>query len=210
MRIVRIIDISPPVSERIAVWPGDVPYRYAKNLDAEAGDHLTLGSIHTTLHLGAHADAPSHYGASEPGFGERDLEDYFGDCQVMHVGELDEERVYPRDLPGPIVAPRLLIATGTFPDPETWNPDFASLSPELVEYAHAQGVILLGIDTPSVDPMRDRSLHAHRAVLRHDLAILEGLVLSHVPDGTYTLSAFPLRLQGVDASPVRAVLVDGL
>ena len=66
---------------------------------------------------------------------------------------------------------------------------------------------LVGIDTPSIDPQESEDLPAHRAAADHDIAILEGLVLEHVAPGRYTLAAFPLRLEGADASPVRAVLI---
>ena len=64
----------------------------------------------------------------------------------------------------------------------------------------------MGLDTPSVDPFSSRDLPSHQAFLRHDMAILEGLVLDDVPEGLYELVALPLRLAGFDASPVRAIL----
>jgi arylformamidase len=103
----------------------------------------------------------------------------------------------------------VLLRTGTFPDPDQWNEDFAALSPELVHALAAQGVRLVGIDTPSVDPMTSKALEAHNAVADHDMAVLEGVVLDAVPPGLYTLVALPLRIEGADASPVRAVLVAG-
>ena len=102
--------------------------------------------------------------------------------------------------------PRVLFATGTFPDPENWNRDFAALSVELVDFLHERGVITVGIDTPSVDLFESKDLPAHKAILRCNMSILEGLVLKNVPEGTYELIALPLRLVGFDASPVRAVL----
>ncbi|SVD36830.1 uncharacterized protein METZ01_LOCUS389684, partial [marine metagenome] len=63
------------------------------------------------------------------------------------------------------------------------------------------------IDTPSVDLFSDKDLESHNAIARHDMAVLEGVVLADVPSGTYTLIALPLNLEGADASPVRAVLV---
>jgi arylformamidase len=67
-------------------------------------------------------------------------------------------------------------------------------------------VILVGIDTPSVDLFASKDLPAHGRFLAHGMAILEGLVLRDIPDGDYELIALPLRLEGFDASPVRAVL----
>lgn len=204
----RLIDISPLVSPRIAVWPGDVPYARAVSLAIAQGANLDLSAITTTVHVGAHADAPSHYAADGAPSDQRALELYYGPCQVMRVDVPRGARVRPEHLTGPLRAPRLLLRTGTFPDPERWNTDFAALSPELVEHVFAAGGVLIGIDTPSVDLFDDKRLESHQALHRRDMANLEGLVLDHVPEGLYTLIALPLRLEGADASPVRAALVD--
>ena len=105
-----------------------------------------------------------------------------------------------------ITKPRVLLATGTYPDTGTFNTDFAALSPELVDWLAARGVNLVGVDTPSVDPADSKGLPAHKAFLKNDVYILEGLVLADVPEGRYELIALPLKLAGFDASPIRAVL----
>ncbi|TDI13662.1 MAG: kynurenine formamidase [Acidobacteria bacterium] len=203
----QLIDISPALTEDLAVWPGDVPYRRYTSSCIDAGDHLELSSIRTTVHVGAHADAPSHYVKGGQGIGERSLEYYYGPCQVLQVNTVPGRRIFPGDLDGTIQAPRLLLKTGTYPDPRRFHEDFSSLSPELVRHAHDAGVILIGIDTPSVDPFSDKMLESHQALARHDMANLEGLVLEAVKPGHYTLIALPLRIPDADASPVRAVLI---
>jgi arylformamidase len=203
-----IYDLTPPISPRLAVWPGDTPPSREVLCDLARGDNMALSTLHATVHLGAHADAPSHYGAGAPAIHERDLSYYLGPCQVMRLRVPRHTRITPA-LPRPVVAERLLLATGTFPDPEQFTQDFAALSPELVEFVHGEGVKLVGIDTPSVDLFESKDLPAHRACLRFGLAILEGLVLADVPEGIYELIALPLRLVGFDASPVRAILRSG-
>ncbi len=99
-----------------------------------------------------------------------------------------------------------MIATGTYPDPLEFRQDFAALSPDLIDWLADAAVFLVGIDTPSVDPADSKELPAHEAVRRHDLNILEGVVLDGVPPGLYELIALPLRLTEFDGSPVRAVL----
>lgn len=197
-------DVSPVVDESTAVFPGDCAYR--RHVAATFADaNLALSSIETTVHIGAHADAPSHYAADGISIEARDIRRYMGPCQVMHVP--GKSRILPSDLRDPIRAPRLLIATHSFPDPSAWQADFGALSPELIHHVADRGVTLVGIDTPSIDPANDRDLLAHKAVFERDLAILEGLVLLDVPEGVYTLVALPLRLRGAEASPVRAVLL---
>jgi arylformamidase len=201
-----IYDITPPISERLQVWPGDTPPRREILCDLSRGDNITLSSLHATVHLGAHADAPSHYGKTAPAIHERSLDYYLGPCQVMRIPLPRSSALTPQMVSKPIQAPRLLLATGTFPDPEHFNQDFAALSPELVDFLHSQGVKLVGIDTPSVDLFDSKDLPVHKTFLLHDMAILEGLVLRNVPEGLYELIALPLNLVGFDASPVRAIL----
>ncbi len=201
-----IYDITPPISEQLAVWPGDTPPRREVLCAIERGDNITLSTLHATVHLGAHADAPNHYGHPAPGIDARSLDFYLGPCQVVHLPTPPRTRIEPERLPLPPRAPRLLIATGSFTDPQHFATDFAALSPELVEALHGHGVRLVGIDTPSVDLFDSKNLPAHHAFLRCDMAILEGLVLNDVPEGVYELIALPLKLVGFDASPVRAVL----
>ena len=202
-----LIDISPLIDPAIHVWPGDTPYVHTVNLDIAAGSNITLSDIRTTVHVGAHTDAPNHYVADGEDIASRRLEYYLGPCVVMGVDVARGECILPRHVDAArVTAPRVLFRTGTFPDPRSWNNDFASLSPELVDFLHERGVILIGIDTPSVDPFDSKELEAHHAFARHDMAPLEGVVLDGVADGEYELIALPLRLRNADASPVRAVL----
>jgi len=205
--VTRIVDISPLVSPRLGVWPGDVPYSAEWALQIAQGANIDLSAIRSTVHLGAHADAPRHYAGGAPGIHARELERYYGPCQVMEAAIGRGERVRPHHLTQPVRAERVLFRTGTFPDPEKWNADFGALSAELIEYLWRSGVHLVGIDTPSIDPQDDQVLESHHAVAARDMAILEGLVLTHVDPGLYTLVALPLKLEAADASPVRAVLL---
>jgi arylformamidase len=177
------------------------------NLDMHAGANLTLSDIRTTLHVGAHTDAPNHYVADGADIASVDLDVFVGRCNVIEVAVNRGERIMPSHIDGKrIDAPRVLFRTNTFPDPRSWNDDFAGLSPELIEALHARGVVLVGIDTPSVDPFQSKALEAHNALARCGMANLEGVVLTNAGEGDYELIALPLRIKGGDASPVRAVL----
>ena len=203
----KIIDISPPITEKLSVWPGAPAYTKEMLLDVDQGDHLSFSKITTNLHLGAHVDGPNHYAEKQEGIGERSLHYYVGDCQVLYANTPVGERVQLSHLSTQkIAAPRVLIRTLSFPDPNNWNSDFCSLSVELIESFAEQQAILVGIDTPSIDPEDCKELPAHKAVAKNNMAILEGIVLKDVKEGVYQLSALPLPLVGADASPVRAVL----
>ncbi|MHC5110615.1 MAG: cyclase family protein [Planctomycetota bacterium] len=201
-----IYDITPAVNSALCVWPGDTPPAREVLCDMKQGDNLTLSTLRATVHLGAHVDAPSHYGADAPSIESCAIDLYIGKCQVISVNVARGVRVSMTDISCPVEAPRVLIRTSSYPDPSKFNEDFAALDPELVDAMAARGVRLIGIDTPSVDLFSSQDLPSHQAFLRNDMAILEGIVLADVEDGVYELVALPLKLEGFDASPVRAIL----
>ena len=205
----KVYDITPAITPALNVWPGDTPMSREVLCEIEKGATVTLSTLRATVHLGAHADGPNHYGAGHEGIGERSLEYYLGACQVVDAPGARGRRVTIDDMAGGIGQvreKRVLIRSATFPDPTAWNSDFAGLDPALVDALHERGVITVGVDTPSVDTQDSKDLPAHKAFLRHGMSILEGLALASVPAGRYELIALPLKLMGFDASPVRAVL----
>ncbi|MFO0831865.1 MAG: FAD-dependent monooxygenase [Phycisphaerales bacterium] len=212
--LTTLIDISPTVSEALGVWPSDTPFSREVLLDTEKGNNITLSTIRSTVHLGSHADASNHYAKQNEGAKGIDrmpLAHYIGECRVVRARPREEVgawRVRPADIHEfeCIKEARVLIETGSFPDGTRWNSDFAGLSVELVDALAARGVVTIGIDTPSVDLQDSKDLPAHRAIFRHGIAILEGLTLASVDPGVYELFAQPLKIDGCDASPVRAVL----
>ena len=204
----EIFDISPMINRDVAVFPGDTPFEENFALEISKGHNLTLSHIKTTVHLGAHTDAPSHYLPHGTGMEKRSLEYYLGPCQVVAVSIGRGKRIGVKAIGATeIKAPRILFKTGTFPNPWKWNGDFASLSAELIEELASKGVRLVGIDTPSIDLAGDIILESHQAVGQFDMAILEGIILDDVPEGLYDLIALPLKIEGADGSPVRAVLL---
>ena len=204
-----LYDITPAVTGSLAVWPGDTPPTREVLADLTRGDTITLSTLRATVHLGAHADAPSHYGVDAAAIDACPLEPYLGPCRVVRIAAARGTRIPPSAIPDDLRSERVLIATETYPDPTSFNEDFAALEPSTVDLLHKRGARLVGIDTPSVDLFASKDLAAHRRFLAHDMAILEGIVLSGVPEGDYELIALPLKLTGFDASPVRAILRKG-
>lgn len=203
----KVFDISPVISAKTAVFPGDCSFSRKEVMSCKEGDHLTLSQMTTTMHIGAHADAPNHYSKEGVGIADRALDYYLGPCQVIHVEIERGQRIAVADIDSKdIIQERVLFYTNSFPDPNHWNSDFNSFSPELIDFLHSKGVRLVGIDTPSVDPEDSKKLESHARIHKNDMAILEGIVLSDVPEGIYELIALPLKIHEADASPVRAVL----
>lgn len=202
-----IYDISPVIHEGIAVFPGDTPFKSEFLMQTAEGDFLTLSKFSGTVHLGAHTDAPNHYAKDKEGISDRSLDYYLGPAQVIRLDIPKNTRITPEFLKNKkIQAPRVLFYTGSFPNPDQWTNDFCAFSAEAIEWLHTQGVKLVGIDTPSIDLAEDKILQSHTMVHRHNMAILEGIVLDKVPEGVFELIALPLKIKGADASPVRAIL----
>ena len=199
-------DISPLIDEDLAVWPGDTSFSFVDQLRIEEGAPVHLSTLTLSCHTGAHADAPGHYIAGAAGIDAVPLEPYLGPCRLFDVRPADG-RIRPADLEGcEIDAPRVLFRTRDGGDRTVFPDPFTCLTPELVDWLADRGVILIGLDTPSVDLVDSKDLPCHKALFRHGIVNLECLQLEGVPAGRYELIALPLRLKGRDASPVRAVL----
>ncbi len=202
-----IWDISPLIDESIAVLPGDTAYRTRDSLRLRDGDSVNLSDIHLSCHTGAHADAPLHAVDGAAGIDELPLSIFVGPCTLLEVDPPDGA-ILPRHLEAKELSPRVLFRTAARRDRTVFPTDFAHLSVELVDTLAEAGVVLVGLDSPSVDAFDSEELPVHRALHRRGIANLESLQLEGVPCGGYELIALPLRLKGRDGSPVRAVLRD--
>ena len=202
----KLWDISPPLGSDSPLFPGDTAYAQAWTARIGPGCPVNLSAITMSPHIGAHADAPLHYGDGAPTIGQVDLAPYLGTCRVIHAigcGPLVRPDHLMHAAAG--LPPRVLVRTETVA-PTVWRDDFASFAPETIAWLAGLGVRLVGIDSQSVDPATSKTLDSHQQLLRLDLRVLENLVLDEVPEGDYELIALPLKLIQADASPVRAVL----
>jgi arylformamidase len=204
--LTALYDITPPIRPGIPVWPGDTEYAAELTWAIARGDSVNVSAVTTTPHLGAHADAPFHVAQGGATVADLPLEPFLGPCRVVAVPP--EPLILPEHLPGVDLGdpPRLLLKTGSVGDRSRFPERFSALSPELARALGAAGALLVGLDTPSVDPFDSKDLAAHHALVAGSVVNLEGLLLADVPPGLYELIALPLRLEGLDASPVRAVL----
>ncbi len=202
-----IIDISPEISTEYPVFPGDTQFSHETLLDIKNKDHIHLSSINTTVHIGAHADAPLHYNKSGESIEDRSLNPYWGKCYVFDLSDNGcSGRISPDEINEDLIlCPRIIFKTNSF-DHKNWSNEFRSLSPELIELLGKHNVVLVGIDTPSIDPSTSKKLESHAQVYKNNMSVLEGLSLSSVKEGQYELVALPLKMRGLDASPVRAAL----
>ena len=203
----RIWDISPPVGPGSPVFPGDTPYTQEWSATLAAECPVNVSRLTLSPHVGAHADAPLHYGAEGAAIGAMNLAPYLGPCRVIHaIGRGPLVRVEHIAHALEKLPARVLVRTYERAPVDRWDPQLASYAPETIECLAALGVKLVGIDTASIDPAESKDLPSHQAIRRLGLRVLENLVLDEVPEGDYELIALPLRLMTADASPVRAVL----
>jgi arylformamidase len=201
----KIWDISPPVDEQSAVFPGDTAFSQKLHFSLSPGCPVNVNSITLSPHTGAHADAPMHYATGEASVGDLGLTPYLGPCRVIHCMDcgalvLPEHIAHALDeLPA-----RVLLRTARTAS-QSWA-SFTAVAAETLALLATKNIALIGIDTPSVDPATSQDLPSHHQLLAHGLRVLENLVLDDVPEGDYELIALPLKLMRADASPVRAIL----
>ncbi len=202
----QLWDISPTLSAGTPVWPGDTPFAAEPTWQIGAGCPVHVSKMTMSTHLGAHCDAPSHYDPAGASIDAVELAPYLGPCRVIDcVGAaIVDPAAIAHALDG--VPPRVLLRTYRNAPQTAWDPRFTPVAPEAIALLAARGVRLIGIDSASLDPQDSKTLDAHHAVRAHGMAILEGVVLDQVPAGDYELIALPLKLAGMDASPVRAIL----
>lgn len=210
----QIFDISRVLSNGLAPWPGDTAFQFQLKWKMAEGATVNVGAVQMGVHNGTHADAVFHFEEGADTIERMPLANYLGDAVVVDLAERFEadrtSEITIADLEPAAdalgSAPRLLLKTGVWKDSTifpSWIPVIAS---EVAEWLGAQRVRLLGLDLPSVDPIEAKKLVNHHALAAAGIAIVESLDLTGVEAGIYHLSALPLRIEGGDAGPVRAVL----
>ena len=202
-----LIDISRSLSPSTAVWPGDQAVEWTWTTRVGSPDaSVNLGAIELNTHAGSHVDAPYHVSEEGRTTDELPLSVFVGRAQVVEVGDASSLR--PEHV-NEVSAERMLFKTraSSLPDDE-WPSGVAPFKPETIRCLAAKDVVLVGTDAPSVDPLDSTSLPAHHALIDAGIVNLEALCLNDVSPGTYHLMAFPFKISGADAAPVRAVLQD--
>ena len=190
----KVYDISQEVFS-CKVYPGDPKPERIVLKSIAGGDGYNLTAFSMCAHNGTHVDAPTHFLAEGRTLDQVPLEAFVGECVVVrHTGdvtEADAEKMLAK-LAG---VQRLLIA-----GPATVTREAAHV------FADAK-LLLVGNESQSVGP-EDAPVPVHKILLGNNVTLLEGIVLTAVPEGKYILSAAPLNLGGADGAPCRAVLIE--
>jgi arylformamidase len=200
------IDISQPLANGMAVWPGDTPFSFKLAFTKEQTGSVNIGKLTTSLHTGTHIDAPFHFDDEGKKVHELYLGHYIGPARVIDATGYDRvgaAELAEFDLEG---VTRLLLKTAAGRDLKVFPENYTVLREDIGPFLKEKGIRLLGIDTPSVDPVDSKTMSAHHSLHENGVLILENIVLDEAEPGDYELISLPLLIEGADASPVRAVL----
>jgi arylformamidase len=214
MEGMQIFDISRVLSNGLAPWPGDTAFHFELKWKMAEGATVNVGALQMGVHNGTHADALFHFEEGADTIERMPLAAYLGDAVVVDLTKQFEDdgrdEIAIADIEPAAdalgSAPRLLLKTGIWKDSGMFPASIPVIASDVPGWLGARQVKLLGLDLPSVDPIEAKKLVNHRALAAAGVAIVESLDLTGVEAGTYHFSALPLRIDGGDAGPVRAVL----
>ena len=191
----KLYDISQEVFS-CAVYPGDPRPEKQTLYSTEEGDLYNLSSFAMCAHNGTHVDAPFHFLPDGKTVDRMDLSSFVGECFVARLeGDVTAEEA-ESILEKAAGAERILLAGRV------------TVTAEAAEVFAQSGIRLLGNEGQSVGP-EDAPMQVHLILLKRGIALLEGIVLTEVPEGRYFLSAAPLNLGGCEGAPCRAYLIGG-
>jgi arylformamidase len=205
----RYFDISLPITDGMVTFPDDPEVRVRPHSRIADGDDANVTRLALGTHTGTHVDAPSHFMDDGRTVDNLELDRLIGPARVVQIPDavkaIGEAELREAGIEG---EERVLLRTrnGQLLDRDDFAEDFAFITPDGARYAVEAGVRLLGIDYLSVEAFDAEEPQAHHTLLDAEVVIIEGLDLREVPDGRYDLVCLPLRLAGLDGSPVRAVL----
>ena len=202
----RVLDISRPMGKATACWPGDVPFAFHLSWQKSAGASVNVGGISCSVHTATHCDAPFHYDDAGKTVDQLPPETFVGPAWLVDVrgAEVWQSRLEALDFSG---TRRVLFRTGGWPDTSSFPGSIPVMERTLPGWLAARGVVLMGVDVPSVDDLDSKTLDNHHALGRAGITIVEGLWLEGIPPGRYEFVGLPLKLIGADGSPLRAVLL---
>jgi arylformamidase len=199
----KIIDISHDIAESTKGFPSEPLTTFRLACDISDDTPVRVSAISLSSHAATHVDAPSHYDKEGLTIEQLALNPFVGSCVVidlMHVTDC----IVAEDLARFCLQARVLCKV------KSERLDFISISSDCIAYLAEKGVILLGTTAISIDKVNSKTLPAHHACYQHGIQIVEYLNLDAVNPGVYTFIGLPLKLVGLDASPVRAVLIDSI
>jgi arylformamidase len=201
-----LIDITHPLSNATAPWPGDTQFHFEYVCRIRDGKTANVGKFVSGIHSGTHMDAPYHYNESGVTIDHLDLDILLGPARVFAAPGRD---ILTRDVFAGLdgrATPRVLVRTNHCDDKTKFPARIPTLAPDVPAWLAQQGVRLIGLDLPSVDQTDETKMRIHHLLDAANIIILENLDLRAAAPGVYELIALPLKIAGAEGSPIRAVL----
>jgi arylformamidase len=207
------IDVTVPLKEGMAIWPGDVTIKIERRRSMERGDAANNSAISLGVHTGTHMDAPKHFIKDGRSIDKLPLETSVGPARVIEIK--DKISIKPEELKQHNIKKGERILFKTVNSPRCWQTDafvndFVFVTRDAAQFLVDAGVILVGVDYLSVgsplDPEKAMRPDTHQILLGAGLYLIEGLNLTAVKAGDYNLICLPLKLMDAEGSPVRAIL----
>src|SRR3989344_6822561 len=205
----KIYDVSLALNKNTLIYPGNVPLSIETH--HEMPEHTThLSKITMGSHTGTHVDAPSHAVSSAVSLDQIPLETFVGPCRVLDcTGSIGAVKVAELQKFAVKKGERILVKTAnSLKGFSTFRDDYIYLDGDSADYLAHLGITLFGIDYFSVKQRGSKDQRPHTSLLSKSIPIIEGLDLSQVPAGDYTLFCLPLKFTGIEGAPARVVLTD--
>jgi arylformamidase len=206
----RIYDISVPIRSGGLVYPGNPEIEITLQQAVAKGAGANVSVIRFGSHTGTHADAARHFFDDGQSVDRIPLERLIGPAVLLGFPD-DLRAVTAADLRKHEIKgqTRVLLRTrnSAMLSQKEFAPDYTYLAPDGAQYLVDNGVELVGIDYLSIEQFHSGHHKTHRTLLERSVVILEGLDLSVPAPGRYELICLPLRIEGCDGAPARAVLV---
>jgi len=205
----RFHDITLPIREGMIAYPGNPPTKVRPHSSIDKGDPANVTALSLGSHAGTHVDAARHFIPNGQTVDELPLERLIGPALVVEIGD-DVIRIGEPELRSAGIEghTRILLRTrnSRLLREEGFREDFTHVTGEGARYLVSVGVELVGIDYLSIEAFDADQPVAHRTLLEERVVVVEGLDLGRVPPGRYELFCLPMRIEGIDGAPVRAVL----
>ncbi len=203
----KIIDISLPIEEEMVTYPGDAHFSKTPICTIErSGCNMTKMILGT--HTGTHIDAPFHFLSEGATIDKVPLTHFIGKAQVIEVKEEEiTKEIVEKDMIPEIEIILFKTKNSLLYKEKKFLREYVHLTEDAARYIAKRDIKLVGIDYISIEKFGTPDFIVHKILFQKNICILEGLNLADVSPGIYTLIALPLKLKGLDGSPVRAVLI---
>ena len=210
MKSGRAIDVSVTLSERLSPWPGQEVWQFEPLLRIERGDVCNVSYFRVSCHAGTHVDAPWHFGMSPQTVESIPLDQMITPARLLDLTHV-QSAITRADLEGKIDGARAVLCktrnSGVLESGAPFDTEFVYIAEDAANYLVERGVKTVGVDYLSVEGFHAPEPVTHRALLGHDVFIVEGLDFTKAAAGDYLFVVLPLKLQGGDGTPARAVLL---